>query len=88
MMLHAIDYLIWYGSGRISCKLLPKASQTAYEGTLGQKNKKGIRLICNSANKGSGSMLQKGSVYSCSIPLLPLQIDTSFFIPLEDGTYA
>ena len=45
-------------------------------------------LICNSANKGSGSIPQKGSVYSCSIPPLPLQIGTFVFIPLEDGTYA
>lgn len=45
MMLHAFDYLIWYGSGRISCKLLPKVSQTAYEGTLGQKNKKGVSIV-------------------------------------------
>ena len=72
---------IWCGSGRISCKLLPKVLQTAYGETLGQKTKNG--LIC-SANKGS--MLQKGSVYSYSITATthwPLFV----FIP-EDGTYA
>ncbi len=70
---------IWCGSGRISCKLLPKVLQTAYGETLGQKTKNGL---IRSANKGS--MLQKGSVYSYSITATthwPLFV----FIP-EDGT--